>query len=221
MKKETSLNRRKRGLLLLPVFILLTVAVFSLPAQDHQDIDAKVKAVLEDNKFRWHDMNVPADDGKVLYDLIIKNKYTRALEIGTSTGRSGIWMAWALSKTGGKLITLEISERRYDDAVANFKKAGLSEYVDARLVDAHDEVPKLKGPFDFIFVDADKGWYVRYFKLLFPKLTVGGCYTAHNVLNTGMYGIPQFLKHLKTVPGLETTINRSSRSGVSISYKKK
>jgi len=59
-------------------------------------------------------------DGQLLHDLIVEHGYTRALEIGTSTGRSAIWMAWALSKTGGKLITIEIDERRYDEALANF-----------------------------------------------------------------------------------------------------
>ncbi len=56
-------------------------------------------------------MNVPLSDGKILYDLIVKNNYKNAVEIGTSTGHSAIWMAWALSKTGGKLITIEIDKR--------------------------------------------------------------------------------------------------------------
>ena len=67
-------------------------------------------------KDRWRDLNVPYEDGQVLYDLIVKNNYTRALEIGTSTGHSAIWIAWALSKTGGKLITIEIQEARYKTA---------------------------------------------------------------------------------------------------------
>jgi predicted O-methyltransferase YrrM len=55
-------------------------------------------------------MNIPDVDGKLLYDIIIKNNYKSALEIGTSTGHSGIWIAWALSKTDGKLVTIEIDE---------------------------------------------------------------------------------------------------------------
>ena len=73
-------------------------------------------------------MNVPASDGKILYELIIKNNYKKALEIGTSTGHSAIWIAWALSKTGGKLITVEINEERYQEAIENFKETGLSDY---------------------------------------------------------------------------------------------
>ena len=165
-------------------------------------------------------MNVPESDGKILYDLIIKNKYTKALEIGTSTGHSAIWMAWALSKTGGKLITIEINERRYKEALANFQEAGLSDIIDARLADAHDLVPKLKGPFDFVFCDADKGWYKNYLKAVLPKLQVGGCFTAHNVSARRMRGIREFLDYLYALPNMETTIDRFSYSGVSISYKK-
>ena len=57
----------------------------------------------------WRDLNVPESDGRVLHDLVLKHKYTRALEIGTSTGHSGVWIAWALAQTGGKLVTVEIN----------------------------------------------------------------------------------------------------------------
>jgi predicted O-methyltransferase YrrM len=115
-------------------------------------------------------MNVPTNDAQLLYDLVIKGKYTSALEIGTSTGLSGIYIAWALSKTGGKLITIDIDEGRHKIALENFKKAGLSEYIDARLADAHSLVKELKGPFDFVFSDADKNWYKNYFIDVDPKL---------------------------------------------------
>ena len=168
-------------------------------------------------------MNVPESDGKVLYDIIIKNNYTKALEIGTSTGHSGIWIAWALSKTGGRLITIEIDERRYKEALANFEEAGLSDYIDARLADAHELVPDLKGPFDFVFCDADKGWYKNYLIAVLPKLEVGGCFTAHNVSNRRgrrQYGIGDFVEYLENLPNMETTYDDSSWSGISISYKR-
>ncbi len=165
-------------------------------------------------------MNISWADGEVLFDLIIKNNYKKALEIGTSTGHSAIWIAWALSKTGGKLITVEINEYRYKNALENFKEAGLSNYIDARLADAHELVPKLKGPFDFVFVDADKNWYKNYLKLLLPKLEVDGCFTAHNVSSRRTRGIREFIEYLRSLPNMETTIDRSSWSGISISYKK-
>lgn len=181
--------------------------------------DETVRNFLESRKGQWRDMNVPESDAKVLYDLIIKHHYTRALEIGTSTGHSGIWIAWALSKTGGKLITIEIDEDRYREAVANFKQAGLSDYVDARLADAHELVTRLPGPFDFVFCDADKDWYTDYMKAAWPKLEAGGCFTAHNVLDR-MFGIREFLDYARSLVDGETTIDHSSGSGISMTFKR-
>ena len=187
--------------------------------QDNKALDEKVRMFLENRKGTWHDWNVPYSDGKVLYDVILKNRYTKAIEIGTSTGLSAIWIAWALSKTGGKLITIEIDEGRHKKALANFREAGLSEYIDARLADAHDLVKKLESPFDFVFSDADKDWYKNYFIALAPKLEVGGCFTAHNASNTGMAGIREFMDYVKSLPNFKTTIDTTSRAGISISYK--
>ncbi len=189
-------------------------------ADTTERLDEKVKNFLENHRYRWRNMNVSEEDGKVLYDLVIKNNYTKALEIGTSTGHSAIWIAWALSKTGGKLITIEINEWRYRQALENFEAAGLSDYIDARLADAHELVPKLEGPFDFVFCDADKNWYKNYLIAVYPKLEVGGCYTAHNVRGGRRWGIGEFLDYLDSLPDMETTIAESSWSGISISYKK-
>ena len=212
------------------VFLVLLTAFCSssFPAQtapaarsngDDPGTDETVRSFLQSMKGRWHDMNVGAADGRVLYDLIIKHHYTKALEIGTSTGHSGIWMAWALSKIGGKLITIEIDEERHRQALANFRKAGLADFVDARLADAHELVPRLAGPFDFVFCDADKDWYPDYLKAAWPKLEAGGCYTAHNVLGW-MSGIEEFLEFARSLPDAETTIDRSSGSGISMTFKR-
>jgi predicted O-methyltransferase YrrM len=185
-------------------------------------LDAKVRAFLEDRGGAWRDMNVPARDGQLLYDLVVKNRYTRALEIGTSTGHSGIWIAWALSKTGGKLITVEIDEARHREAVANFREAGLSDLIDARLGDAHEIVPALEGPFDFVFCDADKDWYKNYFTAVLPKLEVGGCFAAHNVSpRMRGWGAGGFVAYVETLPGVETVFLPGSSGGISASYKRK
>ena len=189
-------------------------------AGSSNDLDQKVRKFLSDNSGRWYDMNVPAADGQLLYDIIVKNNYRNVLEIGTSTGHSGIWIAWALSKTGGKMITIDIDEGRHNQAVENFKKAGVSQYIDARLADAHQLVKDLKGPFDFVFSDADKDWYKNYFIDVDPKLVVGGCFTAHNISARGGYGGQAvFLNYIKSLSNYETTVN-SNGGGVSISYKK-
>ena len=201
------------------LFVVSTISVFAQSPQTSRELDARVEKFLNENRGHWHDWNVPYEDGKVLYNLIIKNHYTRALEIGTSTGHSAIWIAWAMSKTGGKLITIEIDEGRYKTAMKNFKKAGLEQFIDARLADAHQLVKELKGPFDFVFSDADKDWYIQYFKDVEPKLVVGGCFTAHNVTD-GFGDIKEFLDYIRSLHNYQTTIDRSSGSGISISYKK-
>jgi len=205
--------------------MLITAASASAaPAgQAGQTLDRKVQAFLDKHAGRWQDMNVSETDGKILYDLVIKNKYTRALEIGTSTGHSGIWIAWALSKTGGKLITVDIDEGRYREALANFREAGLDSFIDARLADAHELVPALPGPFDFVFCDADKDWYKNYFVAVLPKLVVGGSFTAHNVSaqqHGRSWGSGDFVEHVLGLPSLETTFVEGSRAGMSVSTKR-
>ncbi|MFQ5751975.1 MAG: O-methyltransferase [bacterium] len=221
--------KNKNNSNLIIISFILSVSFFSNPILsqkliENPKLDEKVQNFLEKHKYQWRDMNVPASDGKILHDIIIKNKYKKALEIGTSTGHSGIWIAWALSKTGGKLITIEIDENRYKQAKANFEEAGLSDYIDSRLADAHELVKELKGPFDFVFSDADKGWYKQYFIDVYPKLEVGGCFTAHNI-STGRWGrrrgggTREFYDYIKNLSELETTVNNSG-GGISISYKK-
>ena len=162
--------------------VLFSSLAGSAPAQSAApSIDDRVRAFLGKTEHRWRDMNVPEADGEMLYDIVLSHGYTRALEIGTSTGLSGIYIAWALSKTGGKLITIEIDETRHAEAVENFRAAGLADIIDARLADAHALVGELPGPFDFVFSDADKDWYENYAKAVIPKLVPGGCLAAHNV----------------------------------------
>jgi len=199
-------------------FCAAMVSAAARTSGESMSLDARVEKLLKDKRSDWHDWNVPYQDGQVLHDLIVRNKYTRALEIGTSSGHSAIWIAWALSKTSGKLITIEIDANLHKKAVQNFKAAGLEAFIDARLADAHDLVRELEGPFDFVFLDADKEWYTQYFKDLDPKLAKGGCFTAHNASNA-YRGIKEFLDYVRSRPEYRTTIDRSSSSGISISCK--
>ena len=216
-----------RSILLGAMGLLLALAAAgAVPLSGGQagpDLDRKVQAFLDSHAGEWRDMNVSEADGRILYDLIIKNKSTRALEIGTSTGHSGIWIAWALSKTGGKLITIDIDEGRHREAVAHFREAGLDAFIDARLADAHELVPALPGPFDFVFCDADKDWYKNYFVAVLPKLTVGGVFAAHNVSprqRGGGWGSASFVDYVLSLPFMETTFAEGSQAGLSVSYRR-
>ena len=214
--------------LISPIIILMILFLGNCTqaqnSSNESELDNRVKDFLDSRRNDWYDMNIPISDGKLLYDIILENDYTNALEIGTSTGHSSIWIAWALSKTGGKLITIEIDESRHREAISNFEEAGLSEYIDARLSDAHELVKELDGPFDFVFSDADKGWYTNYFKDISPKLKAGGCFTAHNVRpggsrRRGMSGTRTYLEYVQGLDNYTTTVDNSG-GGLAISYKK-
>jgi caffeoyl-CoA O-methyltransferase len=206
---------------------MLIAAIWTRPAFEEQSLpgtsalDAQVRKFLDSRRWSWRDMNVPASDGQMLHDIVVEHKYRNALEIGTSTGHSGIWIAWALSKTGGRLITIDIDRSRHEEALRNFHEAGVAQYVDARLGDAHELVPALAGPFDFVFCDADKDWYANYLAAVLPKLTVGGCFAAHNISERGYGGYSrEFLQYARSLPYLETTVSGSRGSGMSVTYKR-
>ncbi len=210
------------------VFASLAALMSAPSAQAQGDakrpsLDAQVEAFLDAQRSRWQDLNVPPRDGRFLHDLIVAHGYKRALEIGTSTGHSGIWIAWALSKTGGKLVTIEIDEARHKEALANFAAAGLSRFIDARLADAHDLVRQLPGPFDFVFSDADKDWYTQYFIDLAPKIAPGGCYVTHNVgMRRGWGGGgDRYVEYLRSRPEFETTIETAQTSGVAVTFRRR
>ena len=200
-------------------FVVLAVTGASTAFAEDPALDQMVRRFLEKNRGEWRDMNVPWVDGQILHDLVVKNRFRRALEIGTSTGHSSVWIAWGLSQTGGKLTTIEIDPSRHADALRNLEEAGVAALVDARLADAHDLVKQLPGPWGFVFSDADKGWYLQYFKDLEPKLAVGGCFTAHNVLRSGGGAAAEFLDYVKKLPNYRTTVEAGSGEGISVSCK--
>ena len=206
------------GLAALAWAVAGTAAVAACAAADDA-VDARVRAFFDKHRGGWHEWNVPEEDGRILHDLVLERRFTRALEIGTSTGHSSVWIAWALAKTGGRLVTLEIDPERHQTAKRNFAEAGLAERIDARLGDAHELVRQLPGPFDFVFSDADKEWYLQYFKDLDPKLAVGGCFTAHNVRRSGGGGAREFLEHVKALPNYTTRVETGGGEGISISCK--
>jgi caffeoyl-CoA O-methyltransferase len=229
-EEQMGMTRKRTSpaaVLLLSIMFVSALPCFGQGREAESVLDARVRTLLDRMKHQWHDWNVPEQDGKILYDIILRNHYKRALEVGTSTGHSAIWIAWALSKTGGKLVTIEIDEDRYKQALAHFKEAGLSDYIDARNVDAHKLVRDLPGPFDFAFIDADKDWYTNYAKAIVPKLASGGCIAAHNVDDRAtayrggyMSGTAEYYRYMKSLPEFETRIHPGSRAGIATSYKK-
>ena len=202
------------------VIFCSVVQVLTQESRAPAELDKKAQKFLTENRTRWHDLNVSYEDGKVLHDLIIKNNYRSALEIGTSTGHSGIWIAWALSKTGGRLITIEIDEGRHKTALRNFMAAGVEKIIDARLADAHSMVKRLEGPFDFVFLDADKEGQMDYFKKLYPrKLSMGGIIAVHNAISQATW-MRDYLDMIRKHPDFDTvTLSLTMDDGFCVSYR--
>lgn len=184
--------------------------------------ESKVRSMLtlKDLTYGHSDMNVPCRDGRFLYDFIIQHDYKRGLEIGTFTGYSALWMGLALQKTGGKLITIEIDKGYGQVAQQNFQKAGLEDVIDSRINDAFEEIPKIEGKFDFVFIDAWKPDYVKFLHLLKDRILPGGAIIAHNVTNYAR-DMQVFLDAIQNDPSLETTFHEISAEGFSVSLKRK
>ena len=179
------------------------------------DFEKNALAVLADIAANQSFRNVPQHDGRLLRIMAQSINAKHVVELGTSTGISGIWLGLALKETSGKLTTYEIDAQRAATARANFKRAGLHDVITIVEGDAHDEINKLKGMVDMVFLDADKEGYIDYLNKLLPLLRPGGLILAHNI-NLRM-AHPPFMKAITSDPNLETVV----RGGMSISLKKK
>lgn len=164
-------------------------------------------------------MNVAPAEGEYLSELVKKLKARRVLEIGTSNGYSGIWLAMGLRETGGTLLTLDIDEGRRSLALKNFKTVGLDDLIESRLGDALKILPTLKGPFELVFIDAWKPDYKKYLDMTLPLVPSGGVIAAHNV-DSHPQEMQDFLEAVKTYPQLKTEFVKVGPAGLSISYKK-
>lgn len=162
--------------------------------------------------------NIDANEGAFLRDQVVKVRAKRALEIGTSSGYSAIWIALGLRQTGGHLVTVEIDEPRAGLAQENFRAAGVASLVTLRQGDALEEVPKLQGSFEFVFIDASKDDYIKYLEMVLPLVPPGGVIVAHNTADM-RWSMEDFIQAVKTHPQLKTTFAGPGPGGFSVSIK--
>lgn len=144
--------------------------------------------------------NVPASDGRMLRLLTEAINAKNVVEIGTSTGISGMWFAMALERTGGHLTTFELDHTRAELARGHFKKAGVDKLVTLVEGDAHQNVAKLKDPIDAVFIDAEKEGYLDYLHKVLPLVRPGGLILAHNANM-----VPDYVKMVTSDPNLESS----------------
>jgi predicted O-methyltransferase YrrM len=183
----------------------------------------KLRRLLEDMDAQGHRFwSVPRKDGEFLHFLVKATRARNVLEVGTSHGYSAIWMGLALEETGGRLTTIEIDAARHDLARRNVAQAGLSQRVALIQGDAHVEVPKLDGPFDLVFLDADKDGQVKYFHQLYPrKLTPGGILAVHNAIRQAR-AMRAYLDLVRKHSDFDTvTISATLDDGFCLSYRRR
>jgi caffeoyl-CoA O-methyltransferase len=178
--------------------------------------EKKILAVL-DRMVKSHEtyLSVPIQDGKALRLLTEATNAKNVVEIGTSTGYSGLWVCLALLRTNGRLTTFEIDHQRASMAQEHFREAGVEKMVIIVEGDAHELMTKLKGPIDIAFIDADKTGYVDYLTKLLPLVPPGGLILAHNVEM-----VPDYVKAVTTSAELETIFYMEG-GGLAVTLKKR
>lgn len=194
-------------------------SMFQSPIVPKDDQEKAIVDALNEARHGPRFANVPPTDGRLLRLLTEAVGAKRVVEIGTSTGESGIWFALALRTTGGHLYTHEIDPGRAKVAESNFKKAGVDKFITVILGDAHETVKQHKEPIDVLFLDADKEGYIDYLNKLMPLLRPGGLIIAHN-MNTRQAD-PKYVEAITKDPKLETTFLLMEGTGVGVTLKKR
>ena len=199
----------------LAVFITCVIAFAAAAAAQTPE----VQKILTDIKSKDKGLlAVSEEDGRFLRLMIASSGAKKALEIGGASGYSAIWMGMGLRDTGGKLVTIEYDPVRAKELAENIKRAGLSDIVQVVAGDAFQQIPKVPGTFDFVFLDAWKPDYKKFFDLTFPRVRQGGVFLAHNVINK-KGEMRDFLHAIETHPQAVTTIVSPGFEGISITYK--
>ena len=182
------------------------------PSSELQTLLRQIKAADADQ------LAVSEEDGRFLRVMVAAGHATRVLEIGSANGYSAIWIGLGLRQTGGHLTTIEFDPARAKAAAEHIRSAGLSDIVTVIPGDAFKEIPKLAGPFDFVFLDAWKRDYKHFLDLMLPRLVPGGLFLAHNVVNK-QTEMRDFIDAIKNDPRLITATVTPSGEGISVTYK--
>jgi len=150
---------------------------------------------------------ITADTGSFLSILLKAIKAKRILEVGTSSGFSTLWFADAVGKDlRSRLITIEMNPLKVEWALKNFKEAGVDKMIEIRQGTALDVLHKLKGKFDFVFLDADKENITKYFDLVLPMVRIGGIIAADNMLYPVRYrpSMRRYAQHVRRKPNVQS-----------------
>ena len=164
-------------------------------------------------------LNVAPETGRLLAILVRATDAHRILEVGTSNGYSTIWLAWAAHETGGHVTTVERAAAKAAMASTNLRRAGVSHVVTLLEGVALDVLAGQTGPYDLVFLDADRPNYLAYLDLLLPRLRPGGLLVADNIISHA-HELGGFLRRVENDSTLET-LTLPVGSGVQLTYKRR
>jgi len=171
--------------------------------------------------FRRTGLNTTPGDAMMLRILVESSGAKRGIEVGSASGFGAINMGIAFERTGGHLYTLEIDPQSAKVCRDNLQKVGLENTVTCIEGDALKTLPTLEGKFDFVFIDALKQDYLKYLKLIEPKLKPGAVVVGDNVIRSAR-AMKDFLDYIQNSPDYDTVTIRASmekNDGMTISYK--
>jgi caffeoyl-CoA O-methyltransferase len=188
----------------------------AVAAQSRSPAEAKILTEIQRMRAegRIH-LGVPEADGRRLRLLAEAIGAKNVVEVGTSTGYSGLWLALGVLPTEGHITTLEIDAGRAAQARESFRRAGVERLITVVVGDAHKTVTAIQGPVDLVFMDADKDGYVDYLEKLLPLVRPGGLIVAHNANYA-----PAYLERVSGRADLETVF-LTQGSSMAVTLKKR
>ena len=210
------------GLAVVCAFVL-SVASLSVRSQDKSDSKGKTDAFREQfiKDFRRTGLNTTPGDAMMLRILVQARGAKRGIEVGSATGYGAINMGVGFERTGGHLTTIDIDPGMVKACRENIRKMGLAKTVTVVEGDALKVLPKIEGKVDFLFIDALKRDYFKYFKAVEARLTVGAVIVADNAIQSAGQ-MRDFLDFMEKSPDYEMVIIRASmekRDGMAVCYK--
>jgi predicted O-methyltransferase YrrM len=200
--------------------ILLTSAATAM-AQVSADLEKTREECIK--SFKRIGLNTAPEDAAFLRILVESSKAKRGLEIGTATGFGAMNMGLAFERNGGRLTTVDIDPKMVKTARASLEKMQLQKTVTVVEGDALKVIPALEGPFDFVFIDAVKKDYLKYFKDVEPKLEPGAVIVADNVIQSAA-DVRDFMEAVENDPRYHVVTIRASelkKDGMAVVYKLK
>jgi len=187
--------------------ILAVLALYDARLADERRARAENPAIMQDIGWRDTQLLTVGEEVGQLVNIIAKSlEAPRILEIGTSYGYSGIWLAEAARATGGRLTTLELHAYKADHAREMADRAGLADYVDFLVGDAVASIESLPGTFDLILLDLWKDMYVPCLEAFYPRLSPGAIIIADNMIFPGGPDVARYGRAVRAKPGMTSVL---------------